>query len=674
MRRTMPGRAATTSWKVIARFAALRWASSDGESTPAASSRSEYSDPTPVMRIRSTWLTHSRMSLPLMPVVSSSDFRPAALAPHWSSSSVVVTPAVASLPACTSPIPSISAIFIPSSSVVVSALARGPMIRLPTARRHAKDDLGGTMDKAFRDSMAAAYALTEPGLVIGSPMLDGEPANDARVQIALSMLNRHGLIAGATGTGKTKTLQLLAGQASKAGIPVFVADIKGDLTGLAAPGDAINPKLVERVNSLGWTFVPSGHLVEFLSLSGKLGAQVRATVHSFGPLLLGKVLDLNETQTSILALVFKYCDDNDLPLLDLKDLSATLKFLSSDEGKPILADYGGMSSASVGVLLRSIVVLEQEGADTFFGEPEFDVDDLLRTTPEGEGIISVLELSDVMDKPRLFSTFMLWMLAQLYETLPEVGDLPQPKLCFFFDEAHLLFDDASSALLDEIERTARLIRSKGVGVYFVTQSPTDVPSSVLSQLGSRVQHALRAFTPDDADNLRKTARTFPTSEFYDVEKMLTSLGIGEAAITVLSARGVPTPLAAPRLVAPDSQMSPIPDDQFAALVAASPLQVKYGTTVDRASAYEMINARVDAARAAVTQAHQATAQASAEAAAQNAAAQQMPPTTDAGLNQMTPAQQRAEIQRQVREARAAEKAAERERKAQAAAEKKWRTE
>src|SRR5262245_41716015 len=395
------------------------------------------------------------------------------------------------------------------------------------------------MDQAFRDEMAQGYALSEPGLVIGSPMLAGELANDARVQVALSMMNRHGLIAGATGTGKTKTLQLLAGQLSKAGVPVFVADIKGDVTGIAAPGDATNPKVVERAQSLAWTFEPSGHPVEFLSLSGALGAQVRATVHSFGPLLLGKVLDLNDTQTSILALVFKYCDDNDLPLLDLKDLAATLKFLSSEEGKPYLADYGGMSAASVGVLLRSIVVLEQEGADIFFGEPEFDVLDLLHTTAEGEGVISLLELSDVMEKPRLFSTFMLWILAQLYESLPEVGDVQKPKLCFFFDDAHLRFNDASDALLEQSERTARLSRSKGVGVYFVTQAPTDVVPSVLAQLGNRVQHALRAFTPDDADALRKTARTFPTSEFYDVEKLLTSLGIGEAAITVLSPHGIP---------------------------------------------------------------------------------------------------------------------------------------
>ena len=377
------------------------------------------------------------------------------------------------------------------------------------------------MNDAFAKAMIDGYTIDQPTLMMGSPMLEGEPYNGAHVQVALAMMNRHGLIAGATGTGKTKTLQLLAGQLSKAGVPCFVADIKGDVTGMAAAGDATNPHIISRMASLELAYAPSAHPVEFLSLSGKRGAQVRATVHSFGPLLLGKVLDLNDTQTEILSLIFKYCDDNNLPLLDLKDLAAALKYLSSDDGKGELVDYGGMSAASVGVLLRAIVVSEQDGSDIFFGEPEFDVADLLRTTPEGEGVVSLLELPDVMDRPRLFSTFMLWMLAQLYETLPEVGDLPKPKLCFFFDEAHLLFDDASQALMDEIERTARLIRSKGVGVYFVTQSPTDVPSSVLSQLGNRVQHALRAFTPEDADNLRKTARTFPMTEFYDVEKLLT---------------------------------------------------------------------------------------------------------------------------------------------------------
>jgi uncharacterized protein len=515
------------------------------------------------------------------------------------------------------------------------------------------------MDQAFRDAIAAGYTFNEPTIVIGSAMRDGELFNDTRVQVALSMLNRHGLIAGATGTGKTKTLQLMAGQLSKAGVPVFVADIKGDLTGLAAPGGTTHPKLIERNQSLAWTFEPSGHPVEFLSLTGALGAQVRATVSSFGPLLLGKVLDLNETQTSILALVFKYCDDHDLPLLDLKDLATTLKFLASDEGKPILAEYGGMSSASVGVLLRSIVVLEQEGADVFFGEPEFDVDDLLRTTPDGQGIISVLELSDVMAQPRLFSTFMLWMLAQLYEQLPEAGDLPKPKLCFFFDEAHLLFSDASDALMDQIERTARLIRSKGVGVYFVTQVPADVPSSVLAQLGNRIQHALRAFTPEDADNLRKAARTFPMTEFYDVEKTLTSLGTGEALVTVLSPRGVPTPLAATRLLPPDSLMAPVDEVTFRGHIAMSPLQAKYGATVDRDSAHEQITARIAGARqAAITASQEAAIRAGVD------------PTTATGMNSMTPAQLERELARQQREVDAAQARAAREAERQRRAEEK----
>jgi hypothetical protein len=511
------------------------------------------------------------------------------------------------------------------------------------------------MNEAFARAMAEGYALEQPSIVLGRPMLEGAVVQGAAVQVALSILNRHGLIAGATGTGKTKTLQLMAEQLSRAGVPSFVADIKGDLTGMAEPGDGADPRITERMASLGIPYQATGHAVEYLSLTGKRGAQVRATVSSFGPLLLGKVLDLNETQTSILALVFKYCDDNDLPLLDLADLVTTLKFLSSEEGKPILADYGGMSPASVGVLLRSIVVLEQEGADVFFGEPEFDVLDLLRTTADGQGVISLLELADVMEKPRLFSTFMLWILAQLYESLPEAGDLPKPKLCFFFDEAHLLFDDASEALMDQIERTARLIRSKGVGIYFVTHAPTDVPSPVLSQLGNRVQHALRAFTPEDADNLKKTVRTFPMTDFYNVERMLTTLGIGEAAVTVLSATGVPTPLAATRLVAPASSMSPLDDPRFHQAVAASTLNAKYSTTVDRDSAHERITARLAAAR---------------EAAAQAAARGEMAPTTNDGLNTMSPAQQRREIERRAREMRAAERAAERERKAQATEQKR----
>lgn len=454
-----------------------------------------------------------------------------------------------------------------------------------------RDD--AVVDRAFKQAMSKGYALDHEGVIAGSPILGDEILAETRVQADLSMLTRHGLIAGATGTGKTKSLQLLAGQLSEHGVPCFVADVKGDLTGLAAPGDGNDPKIQERSHSLDWTYEPKAHPVEFLSLSGKLGAQVRATVHSFGPLLLGKVLDLNETQTSILSMVFKYCDDTRLPLLDLADLQTTLKFLSSEEGKPVLQEYGGMSPSSVGVLFRSIITMEQEGADTFFGEPEFDVDDLLRTTPAGKGVISVLELSDVMTRPHLFSTFMLWLLAQLYAALPEVGDLPKPKLAFFFDEAHLLFDDASEALLEQIEQTARLIRSKGVGVYFVTHAPTDVPDSVLAQLGNRVQHALRAFTPQDADRIKKTVRTFPTTEFYDVEETLTSLGIGEALVTVLSPRGVPTPLAATRMLPPDSLMAALDPQMFQSLSTGGALHAKYAQSVDRESAHEMITKRIE---------------------------------------------------------------------------------
>ena len=507
------------------------------------------------------------------------------------------------------------------------------------------------MNDAFRTDMAAGYAFDEPSLVLGSPILGDEVLPSVRVLLPLSRVNRHGLIAGATGTGKTKTLQLLAEQLSAVGVPVFAVDVKGDLSGVGAPGDATNKRILDRAASLEWTFRPTDHPLEILSLSGKVGAHVRASISSFGPLLLGKVLDLNDTQTSILALVFRYCDDENLPLLDLADLRTTLKFLASDEGKPVLEDLGGISPASLGVILRSIVTLEQEGADVFFGEPEFDVDDMLRTTPDGQGVITLLEVADVMDRPRLYSTFVLWMLAQLYESLPEVGDLPKPKLAFFFDEAHLLFDDASEALMDQIERTARLIRSKGVGVYFVTQAPTDVPSSVLSQLGNRIQHALRAFTPEDADALRKAARTFPMTDHYDVERTITSLGIGEALVTVLGPKGVPTPLAATRLVPPDSRMAPLTEAELAGRVASSVLATRYGQAIDRESAHEIISARLAGAHAAAA----AAADAELRGAGQ--------PTTADDTGLMTPAQQRREIQRRAREIEAARRAAERERKA-----------
>ena len=505
-------------------------------------------------------------------------------------------------------------------------------------------------DSRFHDAMAQGYGFTEPTIVLGGPMLDAEVLTDVKIQAPLSMMNRHGLVAGATGTGKTKTLQIIAGELSDAGVPSFIADVKGDVTGIAQPGDPANPKVQERATQLGWTYKPEGHPVEFLSLSGKLGAQVRATVHSFGAVLLGKVMNLNETQTSVLSLIFKYCDDNQLPLLDLADLRTTLQYLTSDDGKATLADYGGMSTQTVGVLLRAIVNLEEAGADIFFGEPEFDVNDLIRTTPDGKGVVSVLELSDVMDKPRLFSTFMLWMLAQLYHTLPEMGDLPKPKLCFFFDEAHLLFADASEALMEQIELTVRLIRSKGVGVLFATQAPTDVPSSVLAQLGNRVQHALRAFTPDDADNLRKTARTFPMSDFYDVEKVITSLGIGEALVTVLTPKGIPSPLAATRLVPPDSSMSALDPAAFQGLVAAGSLKAKYGTTVDRQSAHEMITARIQSAQ---------------QAAAQQA--EQSAPTGEASGQAPTAAQYERDVRRQAEEMAKEQRQADRQARADARA-------
>jgi hypothetical protein len=403
------------------------------------------------------------------------------------------------------------------------------------------------------------------------------------------MLNRHGLIAGATGTGKTKTLQLMAEQISAAGTPVFLADLKGDLSGLGVAGEA-GDRVATRARETGYPWKPAAFPIELVSLTGEHGAQLRATVSSFGPLLLAKVLGLNETQASILAMVFKYCDDRGLLLLDFPDLRAVLQHLTGD-GAGDLKDYGGMSKASVGVLLREMVELEAQGALAFFGEPEFELEeDLLQTERDGRGLVTILELSDVQDKPALFSTFMMWMLARLYATLPEVGDLDQPKLMFFFDEAHLLFNGASKAFLDQVQQVIRLVRSKGVGVFFVTQSPKDVPPDVLGQLGHRVQHALRAFTPDDEKALKAAARTFPKTTFYDVEETLTTLGIGEALITVLGANGAPTPPFATRLIPPASRMGPLTDAEMAPRLA-TPQVKKYAKAIDRESAREMLHAK-----------------------------------------------------------------------------------
>jgi len=447
------------------------------------------------------------------------------------------------------------------------------------------------------DAIRAGYSFEGGALLFGAAVVDGTAHPDAPVKVPLATLNRHGLVAGATGTGKTKTLQLMAEQLSGQGVPVFLADIKGDLSGMATAGVA-NDRITSRSTEVGQQWVGTAYPTEFLSLGGLgQGIPVRATITSFGPTLLSKVLGLNDTQESSLGLVFHYADKNGLALLDIKDLREVVSFLTSDEGKADLKSLGGLSSATAGVILRELVAFSDQGADAFFGEPELDTADLMRTAADGKGLVTCLELPAVQDRPALFSTFLMWMLADLFHDLPEIGDADKPKLVFFFDEAHLLFQDASKAFLTAIEQTVRLIRSKGVGVFFVTQSPKDVPSGVLAQLGNRVQHALRAYTPEDAKALKAAVSTYPRSG-YDLEELLTSLGTGEAVVTVLSEKGAPTPVAWTRMIAPQSLMAPSDETTVTALVAASPLAAKYATAVDRESAYEKLRARLEQAPAA----------------------------------------------------------------------------
>ena len=443
----------------------------------------------------------------------------------------------------------------------------------------------------FTATISEAYATEGAAIDLGRGVHDGELATDAVVRVPLRMMNRHGLVAGATGTGKTITLQTLAEQLSDAGVAVFAADVKGDVSGISVSGEPGGPA-EKRMGELGLAFEPRGYPVEYLSLGGiGPGVPVRATVSDFGPQLLAKILDANETQEQSLALVFHYADQKGLPLLDLPDLRALLTFLDSDAGKEELEGIGGLASSTVGVLLRTLVGLETGGGTEFFGEPQLDIADLIRTAPDGRGIISCLELPAVQDRPRLFSTALMWLLAELFEQLPEAGDLDKPKLVFFFDEAHLLFSGATKAFLESVTQTVRLIRSKGVGVFFVTQVPDDVPGEVLGQLGNRVQHALRAFTPDDAKALKAAASTYPSSDFYEIEELLTQMGIGEAAVTILSEDGVPTPVVHTRLRAPASRMGPADDVEGTA--KASPLYAKYGTRTDAESAREKLAARMD---------------------------------------------------------------------------------
>ncbi len=440
-------------------------------------------------------------------------------------------------------------------------------------------------------SIAAGYAFSGAALELGTVSVDGTVVSDAHVRIPLSMMNRHGLVAGATGTGKTKTLQLIAEQLSANGVPVVMADIKGDLSGLSNPGSA-NEKITARAAQTGDDWQPSGCPVEFTSLgSTGIGVPVRATITSFGPILLSKVLGLNDTQESVLGLIFHWADGKGLPLLDLKDLRAVIAYLTSDEGKPELKAIGGVSTQTAGVILRALSNLEADGGDTFFGEPEIEPADLLRTAPDGRGIVTLFELGAQAARPALFSTFLMWILADLFEFLPEVGDLDKPKLVFIFDESHLLFDDASKAFKDQVVQTVKLIRSKGVGVFFCSQLPTDIPNEVLSQLGARIQHALRAFTPDDQKALTKTVKTYPVSEVYKLDQALTSLGTGEAIVTVLSEKGAPTPVAWTVIRAPRSSMDAVGAEGITAAAKASPLYAKYGQSIDRESAYEKLTAK-----------------------------------------------------------------------------------
>ena len=442
-------------------------------------------------------------------------------------------------------------------------------------------------------AVRAGYQFEGGVLELGGLMVDATTQSDVEIKIPLGMLNRHGLVAGATGTGKTKTLQLLAEQLSSAGVPVFAADVKGDLSGLSVPGQE-SDKIKERATSVGQQWQATGFPVEFFALGGQgTGIPLRVTMSAFGPTLLSKVLGLNDTQESSLGLVFHYADKAGLALLDLADLREVVKYLVSDEGKADLKDLGGLSSATAGVILRELIAFEDQGADAFFGEPEFATTDLLRTTQDGKGLISLVELPNLQDRPALFSTFLMWLLAHLYHDLPEVGDPDKPKLVFFFDEAHLLFDGASKEFLDSITQTVRLIRSKGVGVFFVTQSPTDVPDDVLAQLGSRIQHQLRAATPNDAKALKQTVNTYPTSSYPDLGKVILELGIGEAIVTVMSERGAPTPVAWTRMRAPESLMGAADAAAMEAAVKASPLYAKYAEAVDRESAREVLTKKLE---------------------------------------------------------------------------------
>lgn len=448
--------------------------------------------------------------------------------------------------------------------------------------------------QAFLQSVTTGYTFKGEHVKIGVGMIDGEVVEGATVSLPLKMLNRHGLIAGATGTGKTKTLQMISEYLSDNSVPVLLMDIKGDLSGIAAAGTT-HEKLIDRSKKIGIDFSPTAFPVELLTLSNEPGVRLRATVSEFGPVLLSKILGLNDTQGGLVAVIFKYCDDHQMPLLNLKDFIKVLQYIGNEGKAEIEKEYGKISTTSTGTILRKVIELQQQGADVFFGEKSFEVEDLMRISDDGRGMINVLRVTDMQDRPKLFSTFMLQLLAELYASCPEEGDMDKPKLILFIDEAHLVFNEASEALLQQIETVIKLIRSKGIGIFFCTQNPQDIPASILSQLGLKIQHALRAFTAADRKTIKQAAENFPETDVYQTDELLTQLGIGEAFVTLLNEKGIPTPLVHTMLCAPRSRMDVLTDNEINQLVTSSKLAAKYSKEVDSISAYEMLTAKLEEA-------------------------------------------------------------------------------
>ncbi|MBK7763450.1 MAG: DUF853 family protein [Bacteroidetes bacterium] len=443
----------------------------------------------------------------------------------------------------------------------------------------------------FEEGIQPAYIFKGEHFLLGAAMFDGKAVPGCHVNLPLRTMNRHGLIAGATGTGKTKTLQFLAEGLSDASVPVMMMDIKGDLSGIGAAG-TLNEKIAERCKLLGIDYKPSAYPIEFLTLSDQPGSRLRSTVSEFGPVLFSKILGLNDTQEGIVSMIFKYCDDKQLPLLDLKDMIRVLQFMNNEGKDEVKQMYGNISTQSTGTILRKIIELQQQKADVFFGEKSFEVEDLMRISDDGRGMLSIVRVADLQDRPKLFSTFMLQLLAEIYATLPEAGDLDKPKLVLFIDEAHLIFQDATEALLQQLETVIKLIRSKGVGIFFITQNPNDIPQAVLSQLGLKIQHALRAFTAKDRDDIRKVAQNYPETAFYKTEDLITQLGIGEAFVTLLNEKGIPTPLVHTMVCPPRSRMDILTDTEIASIVANSNIAKKYNQVIDTKSAYELLNEKL----------------------------------------------------------------------------------